>query len=78
MAAGASWEGEVHARQAVIGGTVVGRLVIEDRLEIGASAVIRGNVQARAIAIARGAVVDGEVIVTGGEPVVTFEERRSR
>ena len=35
MAASAQWEGEIHARSAVIAGQVSGRLVIEEKLEIG-------------------------------------------
>jgi cytoskeletal protein CcmA (bactofilin family) len=39
--------------------------------------VIRGRVQARSIAVARGATIDGEMMVTGTEPVVQFEEKRA-
>lgn len=77
IAAGAHWEGELLARTAVISGQITGSLVVEEKLEISASAVIRGRVQARGIAIARGARVEGEMLVTGGEPVVEFEERRT-
>jgi cytoskeletal protein CcmA (bactofilin family) len=76
MAAKARWEGEVRAKQAVIAGEIVGRLLVEEKLEIGASAVVRGQVAARSIAIAEGAVVDGEVTVTSGQPVVRFEDKR--
>ncbi|MGH8285410.1 MAG: bactofilin family protein [Steroidobacteraceae bacterium] len=76
MAAKSRWEGDVRAKQAVIAGEVVGRLVVEEKLEIGASAVVRGQVAARSIAIAEGAIVDGEVTVTSGQPVVRFEDKR--
>jgi cytoskeletal protein CcmA (bactofilin family) len=76
MAAKASWEGEVHAHSAVIAGRVIGKLVIEGKIEIGATAVIRADVVARSIAIAKGAVIEGEVTVTSGEPIVQFDERR--
>jgi cytoskeletal protein CcmA (bactofilin family) len=72
----AQWEGEVHAAAAVIAGRFSGRLVVEGELEIGASAVIHADIVAHAVAIARGAVVDGDMTVTGGEPVVHFEEKR--
>jgi cytoskeletal protein CcmA (bactofilin family) len=45
-------------------------------LEIGYTAVIRGKVSARTIAIAKGAIVDGEIEVTSGAPVLQFEEKR--
>jgi cytoskeletal protein CcmA (bactofilin family) len=78
VASGAHWEGDVVARSAVISGQITGTLVVEEKLEIGASAVIRGRVQARSLAIARGASIEGEMAVTGSEPVVQFEEKRAR
>src|SRR5271165_2423526 len=42
----------------------------------GYTAVIRGKVSARTIAIAKGAIVDGDIEVTSGTPVVQFEEKR--
>jgi cytoskeletal protein CcmA (bactofilin family) len=76
MAASAQWEGEVHARAAVIAGKVTGKLVIEEKLEIGTTAVIRADISARIIAVAKGAIIDGSVTVTSGRPVVQFEEKR--
>jgi cytoskeletal protein CcmA (bactofilin family) len=76
MASGSRWEGEVHAHAAVIAGHIVGKLVVEQKLEIGATAVIQADIVARSIAIAKGAVVEGEVTVTGGQPIVRFEEKR--
>ncbi len=72
----ASWEGRIMAQSGVIAGTLIGEVVIADKLEVGAKAVIRGRVTARVLAIARGAQIDGEMNVTSGEPIVTFEERR--
>jgi cytoskeletal protein CcmA (bactofilin family) len=76
LTAGAQWVGEVHAVAAVISGRFTGRLVIDGKLEIGASAVIQADIVAHAVAIARGAVVDGDMTVTGGQPIVHFDERR--
>jgi cytoskeletal protein CcmA (bactofilin family) len=77
MAAQAHWEGEIHAQAAVIAGHVTGKLVIEEKIEIGATAVIRADVVAKSIAIAKGAVIEGEVTVTSGQPIVRFDERRT-
>lgn len=77
MAANAEWHGEVHARAAVIAGHLTGRLVVEEKLEVGATAVIQADVVARTIAIARGAVIEGSVTVTSGQPVMRFDEKRS-
>lgn len=76
MSAGSEWHGEVHAQAAVIAGRVSGRLVVDDRLEVGATAVIQADVVARTIAIARGAVIEGAITVTSGQPVMRFDEKR--
>jgi cytoskeletal protein CcmA (bactofilin family) len=77
MAANSEWHGEVHARAAVIAGRLTGRLVVEEKLEVGATAVIQADVVARTIAIARGAVIEGAITVTSGQPVIRFDEKRS-
>ena|ERR1700684_2129118 len=71
-----SWYGNIQAQQAIIAGKITGGLTVKDRLEIGYTAVIRGRVSARSIAIAKGAIVDGEIEVTLDAPMVQFEEKR--
>ncbi len=77
MAANSEWHGEVHARAAVIAGHLTGRLVVDEKLEVGATAVIQADIVARTIAIARGAVIEGAVTVTSGQPVLRFDEKRT-
>jgi cytoskeletal protein CcmA (bactofilin family) len=72
----AHWQGDIETRQAVIAGRVTGKIVVEDKLEIGASAIIKGEIVAKVLAIANGAHIDGEVTVTSGKAIVKFEERR--
>jgi cytoskeletal protein CcmA (bactofilin family) len=72
-----SWHGNIQAHQAIVAGKITGGLTVKDKLEIGYTAVIRGRVSARTIAIALGAIVDGEIEVTSGEPMQQFEEKRS-
>lgn len=74
---GAVWEGHVRARSAVIAGALTGSIEVTEQLEVGTAAVIKGNVTARTIAIARGAVIEGEMQVTSGAAIVQFEEKRS-
>jgi cytoskeletal protein CcmA (bactofilin family) len=74
---GAHWQGEVHAVSAVVAGQVTGAISVTERIEIAASAVIRGRVSARSIAMARGATIDGDVVITSGEPIVEFDEKRT-
>ena len=71
------WHGNIHAHQAIVAGEIVGGLNVEDKLEVGHTAVIRGSVSARTIAIAKGAIVDGEIEITSGTPIVRFEEKRN-
>ena len=76
LAVTGTWNGDIVARRAIVAGKINGSLTVEDKLEIGLTAVIRGRVSARTVAIARGAIVDGEIEVTSGVPVVQFEEKR--
>jgi len=77
VSAEAHWEGDVHADSAVVSGRITGCIVVRNKIEIAASAIIRGRVIASSIAMARGATIDGEVTVTGNQPIVEFEERRA-
>jgi cytoskeletal protein CcmA (bactofilin family) len=61
----------------VVSGRITGCIVVRKKIEIAASAIIRGRVIASSIAMARGATIDGEVTVTGNQPIVEFEERRA-
>jgi len=77
VSTGARWEGELKAQRAVIAGTVIGVLTVEDKLEIGASARLRCRISARRIAVARGALIEGEMVCTGSEPIMEFVEKRA-
>ena len=76
LARDSAWEGEIHAHHALIAGSITGKLIVAEKLEIGSSAVLRAEVVARSIAIAKGAVVEGAMQVTSGQPIVKFEEKR--
>jgi cytoskeletal protein CcmA (bactofilin family) len=73
---GGRWDGEVRAQRAVIAGHMHGTLIVAEKLEIGASARISGRVTAKQIAMARGAIIDGELAVTGSQPIIEFDEKR--
>ncbi len=76
LSASGVWNGYIQAHQAVVAGRITGGLAVRDKLEIGYTAVIHGRVSARTVAIAEGAIVDGEIEVTSDAPVVRFEEKR--
>ena len=71
-----SWHGNIKAQQAIVAGKITGGLMVQDKLEIGYTAVIRGRVRARTVAIAKGAIVDGEIEVMSDVPMLQFEEKR--
>jgi len=71
------WQGDITVATAIIAGEILGNLVITDRLEIRKSARIRGTIRAKTIAIATGAVIDGDMSITSNQPVVRFEEKRT-
>ena len=76
LSEGARWEGRMAVKSAVIAGEWLGEIVVEDKLEIRKTARIRGSVTARSIAVAQGAVIEGDMSVTSGTPIVRFEEKR--
>jgi cytoskeletal protein CcmA (bactofilin family) len=78
LAATGVWNGYIRAQRAVIAGKIFGGLAVKDELEIGYTAVIRGRVSARTVAIAKGAIVDGEIEVTSDAPMLQFEEKRGQ
>jgi len=72
----ALWEGKVRAGAAVIAGTLTGGLEVSGALELGRTACIKGEVTAGSLAMAQGAVIEGDIQVTSGADIVTFEEKR--
>ena len=76
LSEGGHWEGKIQATNAVIAGEVTGTVSVSEKLEIRKTARLRGIVSARTIAVAQGAVIDGEMSVTSGAPVVSYEEKR--
>lgn len=75
---GATWVGSLRANHAMLAGVIQGHVLIQEKLEIRKTARIRGSVAAKVIAIAQGAVIEGDVQVLGDKPVMHFEEKRER
>jgi cytoskeletal protein CcmA (bactofilin family) len=71
-----SWHGQLHCENAVIAGKVIGDIAVRQNLEIRGTAHIDGRIAAQHVAIAEGAVVQGELKVLSGEPVQRFAEKR--
>lgn len=70
------WRGTVRCSHALLAGTLDGELVVDGKLEVRATARITGQVTARQIAIAEGAIIQGELTVSSGESIQRFVEKR--
>ncbi|HKW11752.1 MAG TPA: polymer-forming cytoskeletal protein [Gemmatimonadaceae bacterium] len=61
---GATVVGDISAREVIVGGSVQGNVVATTRIELQPSAVVTGDIDAGAIMIQEGCVVQGRLTVT--------------
>jgi cytoskeletal protein CcmA (bactofilin family) len=76
LAEGGHWKGVLKANDVIVAGTVEGDVVARQRVEISGTARVSGSLSGNSIAVAEGAVIEGEIRVTSGEPPVKFQEKR--
>jgi cytoskeletal protein CcmA (bactofilin family) len=76
LAPGAVWRGTLKASDVIVAGTVEGDVIARQRVEISGTARVSGSLSGNSIAVAEGAVIEGDIKVTNGEQPVTFQERR--
>ena len=76
LAEGGEWQGTLCATDVIIAGTVEGDVVARQRVEISGTARITGSLAGNSIAVAEGAIIEGDIKVTDGEQPIKFEERR--
>jgi cytoskeletal protein CcmA (bactofilin family) len=76
LAESGTWQGTLRATDIVIAGNVLGDVVAAQRVEIAGTARVSGSLAGHSIAIAEGAVIEGEIKVTSGATPVKFEEKR--
>jgi len=72
---GGCWVGNIHANHIVIAGEVQGVLVAREKMEIVSSAQIQGSLTSPFIAIAEGAVHEGDIHMA---QVKRFTDQRDR
>ena len=70
------WKGTISAASVIVAGTVEGDIVANGPVEISDTARITGTVTGEAIAVAEGAVVQGQMKTTGKTKPVEFVEKR--
>lgn len=78
LAKGACWKGVLRATDVIIAGTVDGDVIAAKRVEILGTARISGSLTGASVAVAEGAVIEGDIKVTDGENPVRFQEKRAQ
>jgi len=73
---GSHWQGTVRATDVVIAGVVEGDIIASGRVEIAGTAKIHGSLSGHSIAVAEGAVIEGDLKVTSGGAPTHFQEKR--
>jgi cytoskeletal protein CcmA (bactofilin family) len=76
LAKGGCWRGTMKATDLVVAGTVEGDVVARQRVEIAGTARVTGSLAGNSIAVAEGAIIEGEIKVTSGEAPIAFQEKR--
>jgi cytoskeletal protein CcmA (bactofilin family) len=76
LAAGGRWRGTMRATDIVVAGIVEGDVEAKQRVEILGSARITGSLGGNSIAVAEGAIIEGEIKVATGAAPTTFQEKR--
>jgi cytoskeletal protein CcmA (bactofilin family) len=76
LAAGGHWKGTLKATDIIVAGTVEGDVVAKHRVEISGNARVTGSISGNSIAVAEGAIIEGEIKVASGQEPTTFQEKR--
>lgn len=71
------WQGDMVADYIVLCGKVVGDVYARSKLEITNTAQVTGNLSGQSIAIAEGAVFEGEIRMQMKQDVTYFDDQRS-
>jgi cytoskeletal protein CcmA (bactofilin family) len=70
--------GRLAAMDVVVEGELLGDIVAQGKVELGARARVKADIRARAIAIAEGCFFDGQIHMEAGLEHVRFREKRKR
>jgi cytoskeletal protein CcmA (bactofilin family) len=77
LAEGGRWQGTLRANDVIIAGTVEGDVIGRRKVEVAGTARVAGTLAGSSIAVAVGAVIEGEIKVAGGGEHTQFEEKRN-
>ena len=76
LAEGSRSKGTLRASDVVVAGHVDGDVIAERKIEVAATAHIAGSLSGSSIAVAEGAVIEGDIKVTSGGSAHAFKEKR--
>jgi cytoskeletal protein CcmA (bactofilin family) len=76
LAEGSRWKGTIKAADIIVAGSIEGDVIAQHRVEIAGTARVTGSLSGNSIAVAEGAVIEGEIKVVSGSPLKTFQEKR--
>jgi cytoskeletal protein CcmA (bactofilin family) len=79
IARGGSVAGDLHTREAIVGGRVTGAIFADDRVEVQRGSVVNGDITAQRIMVQEGGEVNGHVrmgaVGSAGRPSSPGPER---
>jgi cytoskeletal protein CcmA (bactofilin family) len=61
LGAGASMDGDVYAREVIVGGTLSGNVYATERVELQTTAIVTGDITSQVVLVQEGSVVNGRV-----------------
>ena len=76
LAEGSKWKGTLRASDVIIAGRIEGDVIAKHRIEVSDTAHVAGSLAGRSIAVAEGAVIEGDIKVTNGTSPQEFKEKR--
>ena len=74
VAKGGVVEGDIHTREAILGGEVRGSILAQERVEVQASSVVHGDISTQRIVVHEGGEVNGHVRM--GDPSTMAENQQ--
>lgn len=70
------WKGDIEAMTVIVYGQVQGDIAASDKVELAATARVVGGITSPALAVAEGAVQQGEIRMADSSQLLRFREKR--
>lgn len=71
---GSKIKADVEAANATVSGQIKGNVTIQNNLELGASAMVEGDIVAKVLSIEPGAILNGHCLVSVGDKIAASSE----